>query len=320
MADPHKVLKHLKDLKRDVIKTDPMSISLKHNIDKEKEKIFIVVTNGTTRRYPVRKSFLFKLLKWHRLSLSVLPKLSTETIVSIANDFLLNINSDYVNIKIENEEALTITSRKYSDIPDFEILQMCSGYGVESVSRDDFCMRIYSDIRHKSEPIPGDECGFGLNVFNSETGFMAFRAVNYIIRYICTNGATVRQYNDAKDKIYHYDINKERIFCYLEKSLNEIKNNLHQIEKKIKNSRSPITKDNIKFVKAKLYSTLGYSETNSFLKTIEENISEEKIINQNTETKYSLFNLLTSRAKEFDILKRAAIEETAGELLMGKEK
>jgi hypothetical protein len=64
-------------------------------------------------------------------------------------------------------------------------------------------MSITTEEKIKTEPVKGDECGMGLNIVNSETGFRALTVSHYILRYICSNGAVAR-ISDDDDKRYHY--------------------------------------------------------------------------------------------------------------------
>ena len=213
---PKLMLKELNSLQRKKITVDPTKLKLKDDND----KLILQVTNGSVKHYPVRRAFLYKLLKWYWFPTRLIYKLSTESIVSVCNDFLLNIKSDQVIFKIENDEALTITSMKYTDITDQEILEICLPFGIGSVSRSDFCMRMYGRKLLKAEPVVNDKCGFGFNILNSETGFRALGIYHYILRYICTNGAIVPV--NGSSTYVHYDKSKKNVLDSLKKNLERL--------------------------------------------------------------------------------------------------
>ena len=313
-TDPKLVIKHLKSVERRIIKTSPATLCLKTGTGNKSENLYLHRNNGVSERYRVRRTFLYKLLKWYSFPVHLLPRLSTETIVSAANDFLLNIYSPYVIVKLENDEALTITSEKYTDIPDLDILEMCSDAGISEVSRDDFCMRIYSEEECRVAPVPGDDCGFGFNLFNSETGFMALKISHYILRYICSNGA-VAAVNRGNRTLIHYNLNRNEVFDYIKSSIKKIGESREQIINKLKLlNQSRADKKTIDAAGRRLSGMLGYQETHKLMKVYEENtISKFEGFDS---TKYALFNFITSSAKGYDIHIRARMEEIAGDLFL----
>ncbi len=314
LCKPEMVINHLKSVERRIIKTSPATLCLKTGTGSKSENLYLHRNNGVSERYRVRRTFLYKLLKWYSFPVHLLPRLSTETIVSAANDFLLNINSPYVSVKLENDEALTITSEKYTDIPDLDILEMCSEAGISEVSRDDFCMRIYSQEECKVAPIPGDDCGFGFNLFNSETGFMALKISHYILRYICSNGA-VAAVNSGNKTLIHYNLNRNEVFDYIKSSIKKIGESREHIINKLKLlNQSKADKKTIEEAGRKLSGMLGYQEAHKLMKVYEENtISKFEGFDS---TKYALFNFITSSAKGYNIYKRALVEQVAGEMLV----
>ncbi|MCX7611239.1 MAG: hypothetical protein N2043_06595, partial [Ignavibacterium sp.] len=64
--------------------------------------LFLRTMNGHIKDYPIRRAFLYKLLKWFQFPVNQILNLSIETIAYICNDFLMNIRSDKVYIKVEN--------------------------------------------------------------------------------------------------------------------------------------------------------------------------------------------------------------------------
>jgi hypothetical protein len=95
----------------------------------------------------------------------------------------VRIRSGDVAVTTENGEAISILSGRYSPLSDLEVIERCSDIGIAEVSRDDFQLRLYSQILVKTQPVPGDECGLGFNIFNSETGFRALSVSNYVLRF-----------------------------------------------------------------------------------------------------------------------------------------
>lgn len=315
LAKPEDVIKHLKSVKRDTFKTDPLSLRLKTGTGADAEKVFLMVSNGYTKFYDVRKSFLMKLLKWYNFPAHILPRLSTETVVSAANDFLLNIKSGEVFIKLENEEALTITSNRYTDIPDLDIIELCKHLGFDKVSRNDFFMSIYSKEIVKTEPIPGDTCGFGYNIFNSETGFGALQISHYILRYICSNGATVGINDEGWKPLIHYNISHEDVLNYINTSIQQLQARRYIIVNKLKTLKEQeVKKNNLETIKRKLSGLLGYQVSHKLIEEFDLRTKHDE--NDFDGSQYSLFNFLTYKAQSFDIYRRTQLEQLAGNIFL----
>jgi hypothetical protein len=337
---PGTVIKHLKNVRRGYIKTTPYSVSLKTGNGADSERIFLNVNNGTNRTFPVRRAFFHKLLNWYKFPVRLLSTISTDTAVSMANDFLLNIRSSSILIKLEDEEALTIVSDRYADLPDLEILELCKDFEISEISRNDFFMRLYSNIKVKTEPVPGDECGFGFNIFNSETGFMALRISHYILRYICTNGASVPVSNNKAEGFIHYNTSKDNISGYIKESLAEIQNNSGWISDRIKVLKNQEPDESlIKKLTARLSGVLGFAAVRKFMceyrEAVENYLNREVMLNvaeqsigygnygqssgqEYDSSEYSLFNFITSQAKQYNIFTRAQMEQIAGEVFFPK--
>lgn len=314
-TEPTMVIKHLESVKRRIIKTSPSSLCLKTGTGNDSEFLYLHRNNGIHESYPVRRSFLHKLLKWYNLPTRLISRLSSETIVSAANDFLLNMNSSNVFIKLENDEALTITSLKYTDIPDLELLKICSISGISEVSRDDFCMRIYSEQEFETEPIPGDKCGFGYNLFNSETGFMGLKILHYILRYICSNGAIASFKGDDTKSLYHYNLDKDYAYQYIQNSLKKISETREQLIEKLRSLKVSYTSEKVlKLVLRRLSGVIGSAQAQSLMKSYKMNTASN--LEEFDSTKYALFNFITSSAKTYDIHKRAQLEQVAGDLFL----
>ena len=305
---PELMFKELKNLQRNKITVDPSKLKLKDDND----RLILQVMNGSVKHYPVRRTFLYKLLKWYKFPVRLVYKLSTESVVSVCNDFLLNIKSEQVNVKIENDEALTITSNRYTDITDLEILEMCESLGIGSVSRSDFCIRMYGEKLVDSEPVVNDKCGFGFNIFNSETGFRALGVYHYILRYICTNGA-IAPVNGSSVYI-HYDKGRKDILKSLKDNLEKLEESKLCIIKKMKEMHKESARKYLQYIRMKLEQLYGIRETNFFLEGFLKSLDTREL------SKYDLFNYVTRQAKEYDFVKQIAIEEVAGKLISHEEK
>lgn len=313
-AKPEEVIKHLRKVKRETIKVNPLSLILKTGSGPDAEKIHLMVSDGHTRFYDVRKSFLFKLLKWYSFPTYLLNRLSTETVVSAANDFLLNMKSNEVFIKLENEEALTITSSRYTDLPDLEILEMCKDMKIKSVTRNDFFMSMNSDDVYKVQPRKGDNCGFGFNIANSETGFHSLQVSHYILRYICSNGAMVQINKEKQKPLIHYNISRDYALNYIKESVKEVEKTRETIFNRLKGLTESVTEKEMISTKRKLSGILGYQESAKLMEQYKKNTE------YNTEefdgSQYSLFNFITSKAKSYDIYRRIQLEHLAGNIFL----
>lgn len=298
-ADPKIVAQHLNTTLRENVNLNPAN--MKMNTDGK--FLILQVLNGKVKEYPVRKSFLYKLLNWYSFPISQLHRMSIETVASLCNDYLLSIKSDCVNLKTENGEALTLTSPRYSEISDLEVIDMCVALGISGISRYDFFMRIYTTEKFKTEPIPGDMCGFSFNVFNSETGFKALSISHYILRYVCSNGA-VAQFDKTDDRRYHFGHQKGDLQKFLnEQILKGLESRLKLI-KNIKESTNVKASDYTTLISAKIDRLLGRNASQRFLEELKED-----------STQYDLFNMITSKAKDYDISKRLYLERIAGDLI-----
>ena len=130
----------------------------------------------------------------------------------------MNINREFVNVTLEKGEALTITSPDYNEITDLEVIQKCTDLGVRTVSRNDFMMRITTEEKFKFEAVKGDNCGIGLNVINSETGFRTLSIAHFVMRYVCSNGAIVRIRKDENDRV-HYGYKENELQEFLDEQV-----------------------------------------------------------------------------------------------------
>ena len=161
-----------------------------------------IILNTVENEFPIRQSFLYKLLKWYNFPLHSVSRLSSESLVSIGNDYLISINKN-VNVYIENGDALAITSLDYSEFKNLAIIKLLESLKIKTVSRNDFFTTINIDEKYEIEPFKGDKCGIGLIIYNSQTGFRALSVFTYLLRYSCSNGAVIRT-NEGIGKLYHY--------------------------------------------------------------------------------------------------------------------
>jgi len=298
-ADPAKVVTHLCGLERKNIITAPELLEVDYNGG----EVSLRVTNGSDNLYPIRKSFMYKILNWYHFQKELIPKLSMKTIVCIANDFIRNIKSREVNIKIENGEALTITSQNYTEFSDLMVIDLAKEYGIESISRNDFFMRLYVKKVREIEPIPGEVFAFGFNIFNSETGFRALSVIPYLLRYTCSNGALINETGTAKT-MCHFGYKSIEMKEYLttefqktEKSIGNISNGIQELTK---HRAKEFTRKLIPSLDRMMFRT----EREVLLKKLKDNA-----------TGFDLYNIITTYAKNFEIGKQLYLEQLAGKLL-----
>lgn len=311
-AKPEEVLSYLKGLDRRTVVTAPHKLKLSNKVNKKSDEIFLEIRNGTTSYYPIRESFLLKLMRWYHLTELVMSKFGPDTIVAVGNDFLSHIRSGSVTIKIENGDALTILSPRYSEFTDAELLEMCKDkLEPEKVTRDDFAMRVFSKEILKTQPVKGDDCGFGYNIFNSETGFMAIRVSHYILRYWCSNGA-IAKIHGMQESMYHYGQPKEKIMEFINESIQKIEEGRGELIKKLLELRDKPALENVKGVLMRLRPILGIAESTNLMKEFTEHTEGKYGETEYKNDMYSLFNFITHSAKERPLIQRTQMEELAG--------
>jgi len=311
---PEVVINHLKSVKRETIAVNPMNLRLVTDTGSDSEKAILSVSNGYTKYYEVRKSFLIKLLRWYNFPVQIMNRLSTETVLSAANDFLLNIKSNTVLIKLENDEALTITGSSYTDLTDLDVLYLCKELGAENVSRNDFFLNLNSVNKFDVQPVPGDDCGFGFNIFNSETGFSSLRVSHFILRYICSNGATRAIKNGERKRLSHRNLSRSDALDYINKSVEEIEASKAELELNLCYLTMLDSDIIMETVNNKLTDILGKKETGILIR--EFRLNTERGVKDFDGTQYSLFNFITEKAKNYDINKRTLLEDLAGNIFL----
>lgn len=299
-AKPGVVIDYLKSRSLNKIETAPANLKIVNS----GKLLVLQVMNGTIKEYPLRRTFLYKLLRWYGFPLNQLAKLSTESVTSICNDYLMNIKRDKVIVKIENEDALSILSPEYNEIADLGIIRQVAELGVRNISRNDFFMRVTTKEKLRTQPVKGDDCGVGLNIVNSETGFRALTVAHYILRYTCSNGAVARILNDDDSVRYHYG--DEDLQSFLKEKVQKAEADRKIIISRLKKlNENKVSKLKEHYIK-KVEPVLGKKEAVIFFDEF-----------SNELTQYELFNLIASNAKRYDLSKRYFLESFAGKMVSG---
>jgi hypothetical protein len=263
---------------------------------------FLRISNGKTGEYPVRGSFLFKLLKWYGFPSRLLERLNIDTVTSVLNDYLLAIPGGDVNVTVEDGEALSLTSMRYNELSDAEVLDRAERIGVASVSRNDYFMRVYSNTEYEVEPVPGDVCGLGYNVFNSETGFRSLSVRLFIRRYVCSNGAVVAATSGGER--VHYGHPDMELRKFLEEQMRSVEETMTEAGRLLTESAHRPSGPVVERVSARLRPVIGKKRTDALLDELGEGA-----------TAYDLANSITSLAQGLDLRRRLQAEEIGGELL-----
>ena len=269
--------------------------------------ILLYKEQNKTFSYPIRKTFLYKLLKWYNISHHNIYHFSNETLLGICNDNLKAISNKNkaIYLLIEDDDVISIVSQYYTSISDLEVISLVDKcHTISSISRDDFCMRIFTEIKSKAEPVVGDVCGFGLNITNSQTGFATLKAEHYILRYLCTNGAA-RKIKGKQLNVVHYGQNKQTIFTKLEDVISSAPKEPEDFIRGVQESFKKRASSLFPTIKYKVSAIIGSYQGYVFFKKF-----DEKNANQ-----YDLFNYITDTAKSYSILERYRLEQLAGDLL-----
>ena len=268
--------------------------------------LVLEITNGSVHQYPIRQAFLLKLLKWFAFPVRLLQRLETETVVGVANDFLLGISSGDVTVTVEDGEALGLTSGRYTRLEDLAILRLCDRHGIERVSRNDFFTRMYTDLKASGIVRPGDVCSFGLNIVNSETGFRALAVYHYILRLVCTNGAVVRT-GLADDRIVHYGVPAGRLEGWLAARLARGRGGAERLVTRLRRADVHPWQRVPPRLAHRLRAGAGAGAGSLLVGHLGEATSRD-----------DAFNRLTHVAKELDLNARFELELAAGELTLAR--
>lgn len=288
-------LDYIKSAQRENIKTSPDQL----HINNDGKMLYLEVFNGKVRQFPMRESFMLKLLKWFSFPSHQLKILDIDTITSVLNDYLLAIKRLYVNVKIEWGEALTITSDKYCEIEDGQIIKRLDPNSIDMIYLTDFASFFRTKTKFDIAPFPDDVFGVGLNIVNSETGFKAFQINNYLLRYVCSNGAYVKDFEDDV-KYYHYDLFAPGVYEMIDYKVNNIQEKVEALKNNLSGMNTDLKRDEVQKLNQVIFHRTGAKLLVDILE------------NDRMPTKYELFNIITHRAKEFELAKRILIEEIAG--------
>ncbi len=299
-ARPGEVIDYLQDLDRVKFSLSPANLKIKS----DGKMLMLQIMDKGIQDYPIRKSFLHKLLKWYSFPMNQFNRLSNETLISVCNDYLMNINREFVNVTLENGEALTITSPDYSEITDLEVIKRCADLGVRTISRNDFMMRITTEEKFKFETVKGDNCGIGINIINSETGFRSLSIAHFVLRYVCSNGAIVRIDNNINERV-HYGYKENELQEFLDEKVGLALLSQKEVADSIKDLSNKPAAEFIERVNRRIESFLGKNESKYFFETI-----------NNQSTLYDIFNTVTDRAKTYDLSRRIFLENLAGNLIL----
>lgn len=281
------------------ISTNPENIKL----DFESNKVFITIYNeGSLEYYPVRKSFVMKLFRWFHFPSSQFRYLNRETLVSVLNDYLINIKSIPVTVHLENLSAVTITSKNFIEISDNSLMGILEKYKVSSVEKNDYFTRFYIETGKNIMPIEGDNFSYGINIINSETGFHSLTIFSYISGYSCSNGALVTNNRDT-NRITHYGPRRETFSEELITAIETEKENLNLISTSLSDLSKTKIRD-IKDEKYRLSKVTGMKVSNEIFR----NLSERS-------TLYECFKEIMSFSKETGGQRRLFLEEYAGNFL-----
>lgn len=300
MMPVEEVMDFFKSRHKKKIEISPRKIELV-NI---KENLFLRISANKIEEYPVRTSFLRKLLKWNQLPEDFSNKISNELFIKVLNETLQNFRARNVDIHLENNEAKTITSKLYSEVTNLEIYDVIKNLEITKISHNDYMTRFYTKKKVEAAPIVNDYCGFGFDIVNSETGFAALTFNHFILRYVCTNGATapINMYNWKQD---HYAKDKNYLIDYIKNQIERADSSRNNLFYKIKKSNDEKSIHLKQLITSKLSGILDWDKRVAFINSFGWDGS-----------KYDLFNYITDKAKPFDITKRFQLERLAGEIII----
>lgn len=269
-------------------------------------ELFLVHRAGDPTPRRLRGAFFEKLLNWYGIPVYPVNRMETGTVVALLNNILQLIRNP-VRVRLENGEALTITSSRFTEFSDIEVLERCGNFGVSEVFRCDRFLRVYFVDRIKAEPAPGDICGLGFNVLNSETGFMALKVVGFILRYVCRNGAVARMpVPGGPSAMTHYGCAPQSLADYLDSALNQLGPYLDSLRKRLAQMAAASPRP-LEPVRAELMQILGYTHGERLVAQIRA---------ARVKTEFDLFNLVTRAALDYDPQTRLRLETYAGEKLL----
>lgn len=270
----------------------------------ESDSLFLDINARQKMRVPIRTSFLNKLLLWFNLPNNLVKIVSEDLFLNLINEVLHKIRSKQVVVKLENEQALTITSTLFTELRDLELFEQIKHLDITAISKNDFITRFFTNKKAKQEILPNDYFGFGYNITNSETGFSALAIEHYILRYVCRNGA-VAPFSLSERKKYHYNLPLERMKKFIDDQLNYASQSRMNIVNAIKQSSDIDAVKSRYQIMQKLNYLLENRGGNDFMNGFDWN-----------QSKYDVFNYITHNAKSFDVNKRYRLEGFAGEIIL----
>jgi hypothetical protein len=298
-AKPEEVVDFLRSRK---LELKPTPAERLHVVN-DGQRLALQLVNGKMTEYPMRRSFLFKLLRWHSFPLAQLRTLNIDTVTGILNDYLLSVRSGDVTLVVEDGEALTVTSGRFNRMEDLTILHRCKDLGVERISRNDFFTRFYTETLDKKEIVKGDDCGFGLNILNSETGFRALSVSHYILRYVCTNGAVVRIGGGTQTKV-HYGWPDGELEAWLAERIEAARSGRAAVAGQLRSANQTDWPALPRMTARRLRGILGPGTSRPFLEELD-----------GSGSLYEGFNRMTEQAKSLPLERRFELESLAGQLI-----
>ena len=269
--------------------------------------LILEYANGEIHQHPVRRSFLHKLLNWFSFPQYPLSRFSPEAIIIIANEILKTIQREVVLV-LEDNEALTVLSPKYTLTEDLRVLDICKKFSVNKIYRDDFITRATFAQNINIQPKPGDHIKCGIDFLNSETGFRAFELLAYLFRLVCSNGAVHKvSLGDKNGKYYHHGLDIDIIDGYVQEFSEKLKPFCAQVEMRLRimgtTSFDPDNELIKKNIAGKLPSFAWKNLLNTFLERKDDKTSM-----------YDFYNHITDYAKRFDAATKLQYEQLAGAL------
>jgi hypothetical protein len=270
----------------------------------EGDELLLIHKNGLIRAFPLRRSFALKLLRWYDMPQRLEEILTAKTLAALLTDLLRGIRSGDVTVHLEGEDALTITSRRYNLIRDLDVIKCCGPLGIDAITRDDFRLRVYMKITDKTEPVPGDVCGFGYNAFNSETGFCALSISHFVLRYVCSNGA-IANVGESVRRV-HYGHKEGTLHAFLKERIERMRESRVTLERALRSSVDQPAGERFTEAKKRLSNLIGHGRTSDALAEFGP-----------SSPVYSLFNAITAEARSGSAESRARLESLAGDLLVG---
>ena len=306
-ASPTEVIDYIKGRKIEYHNVCPGNL----RISQMGKKLFLDINKGRITRYAIRRSFFEKLLMWYNISTLFAYKADLDVILVMLNNVFKLIKRKYVRITIENGEALTITSPDYTDIKDIDIIETLSKDKLVKITRTDMFTKIDTNEIRTINPLPNDTCGMGLSLFNSETGFHKFGVKMYLLRYICSNGATINM--DVLNKnIPHYKqaFHNGNIKSIIVQTLNAFYSKYNTIQQKFEKAPDlKIAASKMKEINKRIDFVLGYKKSTYFFQNYRNDIQANLTI-------FGLFNYITDTAKQYNPNTRLKLEELAGNIIL----